>query len=330
MLIGSFVRSPLRAPRAGCSLRTAKPARCGQLSARAVYVPCCNTFICACARLCCMVWQAQSHCSAQPSVFAVRTRSRRLTPLRIAPLLLTHTPRRPQCPWGALHSCAHRGRCVLALNLAHRSAMTCKLAPLVRRLNALEAQLESMNLSEEDKRRERERHAKKEKEYSRLQRHAMSVDDFDLLTIVGRGAFGEVRIVREKSSCKLFAMKKLKKSDTVKKNQVEHVKAEREALSIVQSPFIVTLFYSFQDADYLYLVMEYLPGGDVMTLLIRKDILSEHEVRFYIAETVLALEAIHAKGYLHRHAPALRVRTSCSHLLWGKLGRRRQWRRCQP
>jgi serine/threonine kinase 38 len=83
---------------------------------------------------------------------------------------------------------------------------------------------------------------------------------------------------------------------------VEHVKAEREALAKVQSPYIVTLYYSFQDSEYLYLVMEYLPGGDVMTLLIRKDILSEEEVRFYIAETVLALEAIHEKGYLHRYA----------------------------
>jgi serine/threonine kinase 38 len=78
-----------------------------------------------------------------------------------------------------------------------------------------------MNLSEEEKRQAREQHAKKEKEYSRLQRHVMSVDDFELLTIVGRGAFGEVRIVREKSSGKLFAMKKLKKADTVKKNQVQ-------------------------------------------------------------------------------------------------------------
>lgn len=77
-----------------------------------------------------------------------------------------------------------------------------------------------MNLSEDEKRQAREQHAKKEKEYSRLQRHVMSVDDFELLTIVGRGAFGEVRIVREKSSGKLFAMKKLKKADTVKKNQV--------------------------------------------------------------------------------------------------------------
>jgi serine/threonine kinase 38 len=87
------------------------------------------------------------------------------------------------------------------------------------RLNELEAQLESMNLTEEEKRKERERHARKEKEYSRLQRHTMSVEDFEPLTIVGRGAFGEVRIVREKSSGKIYAMKKLKKSETVKKNQ---------------------------------------------------------------------------------------------------------------
>jgi hypothetical protein len=82
--------------------------------------------------------------------------------------------------------------------------------------------------------------------------------------------------------------------------QVEHVKAERTALSVVDSPYIVMLYYSFQDTDFLYLVMEYLPGGDIMTLLIRKDILSEHETRFYIAETILALEQIHSKGYLHR------------------------------
>lgn len=82
--------------------------------------------------------------------------------------------------------------------------------------------------------------------------------------------------------------------------QVEHVKAERTALSVVDSPYIVTLYYSFQDDDFLYLIMEYLPGGDIMTLLIRKDILSQDETRFYIAETILALEQIHSKGYLHR------------------------------
>jgi serine/threonine kinase 38 len=76
-----------------------------------------------------------------------------------------------------------------------------------------------MNLTEDQRREAREAHAKQEKAYSRLQRHVMTVDDFELLTIVGRGAFGEVRIVREKSSGKLFAMKKLKKSATIEKNQ---------------------------------------------------------------------------------------------------------------
>ena len=199
---------------------------------------------------------------------------------------------------------------------------------------ALEQQLERMSLTDEEKLEERQRLARKEKEFSRLQRHQMTADDFEKLAIVGRGAFGEVRIVRMKATGKLYAMKKLKKSDTVRRNQVratnnpfasmklhtsrcivyscggvqvEHVKAERTALSVVDSPYIVTLYYSFQDDDFLYLIMEYLPGGDIMTLLIRKDILSEDETRFYIAETILALEQIHSKGYLHRfalhHAP---------------------------
>ena len=82
--------------------------------------------------------------------------------------------------------------------------------------------------------------------------------------------------------------------------QVEHVRAERNLLAEVDSECIVKLYYSFQDAEYLYLIMEYLPGGDMMTLLTRKDILTEDEARFYIAETVLAIESIHKHGYIHR------------------------------
>jgi serine/threonine kinase 38 len=84
----------------------------------------------------------------------------------------------------------------------------------------LEQQLERMSLSEEEKRAERLKLQQKEKVYSRLQRTQLSADDFEKLAIVGRGAFGEVRIVREKSTGKLFAMKKLKKEDTVRRNQV--------------------------------------------------------------------------------------------------------------
>lgn len=82
--------------------------------------------------------------------------------------------------------------------------------------------------------------------------------------------------------------------------QVEHVKAERNLLAEVDSNCIVKLYCSFQDEEYLYLIMEYLPGGDLMTLFMRKDTLTEDEARFYVAETVLAIESIHRHNYIHR------------------------------
>lgn len=83
-------------------------------------------------------------------------------------------------------------------------------------------------------------------------------------------------------------------------NQVEHVRAERNLLAEVGSHCIVKLYYSFQDAEYLYLIMEYLPGGDIMTLLIREETLTETVARFYIAQSVLAIESIHKHNYIHR------------------------------
>ncbi|OMO86501.1 hypothetical protein COLO4_21100 [Corchorus olitorius] len=114
---------------------------------------------------------------------------------------------------------------------------------------------------------------RKETEFMRLKRHKICVDDFDLLTIIGRGAFGEVRLCREKKSGNIYAMKKLKKSEMVMRGQ---------------------------DAEYLYLIMEYLPGGDMMTLLMREDTLTEDVAKFYIAQSVLAIESIHKHNYIHR------------------------------
>ncbi|KAE8714037.1 serine/threonine-protein kinase CBK1-like isoform X2 [Hibiscus syriacus] len=141
---------------------------------------------------------------------------------------------------------------------------------------------------------------RKETEFMRLKRHKICVDDFDLLTIIGRGAFGEVRLCREKKSGNIFAMKKLKKSEMLMRGQVEHVRAERNLLAEVASHCIVKLYYSFQDAEYLYLIMEYLPGGDMMTLLMREDTLTERVAKFYIAQSVLAIESIHKHNYIHR------------------------------
>ncbi|KAB1222901.1 putative serine/threonine-protein kinase ndrA [Morella rubra] len=165
---------------------------------------------------------------------------------------------------------------------------------------ALERKLADADVSEEEQMNILTYLEKKETEYMRLQRRKMGVDDFELLTLIGRGAFGEVRLCREKTTGHVYAMKKLKKSEMLRRGQVEHVKAERNLLAEVDSAYIVKLYCSFQDVEFLYLIMEYLPGGDMMTLLMRKDILTEDEARFYVGETVLAIESIHKHNYIHR------------------------------
>ncbi|KAK4388135.1 Serine/threonine-protein kinase tricorner [Sesamum angolense] len=168
------------------------------------------------------------------------------------------------------------------------------------RRNMLEKKLADAQVSEEEQNNLLKYLEKKETEYMRRQRHKMGADDFEPLTMIGKGAFGEVRICREKSTGHVYAMKKLKKSEMLRRGQVEHVKAERNLLAEVDSNCIVKLYCSFQDEEYLYLIMEYLPGGDMMTLLMRKDTLTEDEARFYVGETVLAIESIHKHNYIHR------------------------------
>ncbi|XP_062091079.1 uncharacterized protein LOC133797253 [Humulus lupulus] len=168
------------------------------------------------------------------------------------------------------------------------------------RRSVLERKLASEQVSEEEQMNLMKDLERKETDFIRLKRHKICVDDFDLLTIIGRGAFGEVRLCREKKSGNIYAMKKLKKSEMLSRGQVEHVRAERNLLAEVGSHCIVKLYYSFQDDEYLYLIMEYLPGGDIMTLLIREETLTETVARFYIAQSVLAIESIHKHNYIHR------------------------------
>ena len=94
--------------------------------------------------------------------------------------------------------------------------------------------------------------------------------------------------------------------------QLAHVRAERDVLAESNSPWVVQLYYSFQDPAYLYLIMEFLPGGDLMTMLIKYDTFSEDVTRFYIAECVLAIEAVHQLGFIHRYGaqPLLYVLSS--------------------
>ncbi|KRZ68810.1 Serine/threonine-protein kinase LATS2 [Trichinella papuae] len=142
--------------------------------------------------------------------------------------------------------------------------------------------------------------AQKESSYLRLKRQKMAPSMFERLKTIGVGAFGEVVLVRRKDTDTLFAMKVLRKFDVLKRNQAAHVKAERDILSEADNEWVVKLYYSFQDRDSLFFIMEYIPGGDMMTLLIKKGIFSEDLARFYIAELVCAVESVHRLGFIHR------------------------------
>jgi len=140
----------------------------------------------------------------------------------------------------------------------------------------------------------------KEGENLRKKRKKISIFDFEPLKIIGKGAFGEVRVCRYIPNNTIVAIKKMKKEEMHKKNQVLHVRAERDVLSEAKNEWIVDLKFSFQDQNYLYLGMEFLPGGDLMSLLMARDILPEQEAKFYAAEIVMAIESVHKLDCIHR------------------------------
>ena len=136
-------------------------------------------------------------------------------------------------------------------------------------------------------------------EQMRQGRKKMSIREFEPLTIIGRGAFGEVRVCRQISTGDIVAIKKMRKEDMLNKNQLMHVRTEKEIMT-ASNPWIVKLKYSFQDDYYLYLVMDFLPGGDLMNLLMKKEVLTEDEARFYTAEMILAVDSVHKLNCIHR------------------------------
>lgn len=164
----------------------------------------------------------------------------------------------------------------------------------------LESSLNAQDWSEERRTRELTSLGKKESQFLRLRRTRLSLEDFHTVKVIGKGAFGEVRLVQKRDTGKIYAMKTLLKSEMYKKDQLAHVKAERDVLAGSDSPWVVSLYYSFQDTQYLYLIMEFLPGGDLMTMLIRWQLFTEDVTRFYMAECILAIEAIHKLGFIHR------------------------------
>ncbi|KAL1081355.1 hypothetical protein V6Z11_D09G058900 [Gossypium hirsutum] len=127
-----------------------------------------------------------------------------------------------------------------------------------------------------------------------------SIEDFEIIKPISRGAFGRVFLARKRTTGDLFAIKVLKKADMIRKNAVESILAERNILISVRNPFVVRFFYSFTCRENLYLVMEYLNGGDLYSLLRNLGCLDEDMGRVYIAEVVLALEYLHSLNVIHR------------------------------
>ncbi|KAH7371551.1 Serine/threonine-protein kinase-like protein cbk1 [Pyrenochaeta sp. MPI-SDFR-AT-0127] len=158
--------------------------------------------------------------------------------------------------------------------------------------------------------------------------------NYDIVRILGKGSFGVVRLVREKSehtgslreaehvieyvdgssipgcptplpparnSKQVFAMKVIRKSDMLRSSQEGHLRAERDFLVASEnSRWVVPLVAAFQDNNNLYLVMEYMMGGDFLGLLLREDILDENVARWYLAEMILCIEEAHRMNWIHR------------------------------
>lgn len=133
----------------------------------------------------------------------------------------------------------------------------------------------------------------------------LTINDFDLLKVVGKGAFGKVMLVRKKAgtgegSGNVYAMKVLKKSVIAAKGQIEHTKSERAILCEVTHPFIVHLRFAFQNAEKLYLVTDYYNSGTLFYHLRKALKFPEARAKFYACELLSALEHLHSQNIIYR------------------------------
>ena len=141
----------------------------------------------------------------------------------------------------------------------------------------------------------------KENQILKLFRKKISINDFEIIKPIGKGGFGEVNICRYKKNKKIYAMKRMTFEQLKYKNGLLNFLAEKDILSINNNNVWMTqLRFSFIDNQYLYLIMDYCPGGDLMSYLINRDTLEETEARFYIAEIILCVDSLHKMNCIHR------------------------------
>ncbi|QPC69887.1 hypothetical protein HYE68_000639 [Fusarium pseudograminearum] len=144
------------------------------------------------------------------------------------------------------------------------------------------------------------KYAGRERANLRKRRVRLRHGDFQILTQVGQGGYGQVFLAQKKDTREVCALKVMSKKLLFKLDEVRHVLTERDILTTAQSEWLVRLLYSFQDERSIYLAMEYVPGGDFRTLLNNTGVLSNRHARFYIAEMFCSVDALHQLGYIHR------------------------------
>ncbi len=130
--------------------------------------------------------------------------------------------------------------------------------------------------------------------------HKGGVEAYNIIRMLGKGSFGEVFLVEEKTTRRLFAMKVIQKAKIMSQNLVKYVLAERRVMAKTHHTFIVKLHAAFQTRSRLFMVMEYCPGGDLAQHLQRERRFPEARARVYLAEIVLAIEDLHKRGIIFR------------------------------
>lgn len=134
----------------------------------------------------------------------------------------------------------------------------------------------------------------------RKRRTRLRHGDFQILTQVGQGGYGQVYLAQKKDTREVCALKVMRKKLLFKLDEIRHILTERDILTAAKSEWLVKLLYSFQDDEQIYLAMEYVPGGDFRTLLNNTGVLHNRHARFYIAEMFASVDALHSLGYIHR------------------------------
>ena len=127
-----------------------------------------------------------------------------------------------------------------------------------------------------------------------------TISNFKQIKVLGQGKYGKVFLVQETESKKLYAMKRIKKPDITNIHLINQIKEEQKIFKQLNHPFILKLYYSFQDNNNLYLITDFMQGGELKSLLSKSIQLKENKAKFYLSEILLALEYMHKNNLIYR------------------------------